>query len=147
MDDIDTFFAEQEQRMNLPDEDVDEYIRARLEDYHRNRSHVIDHVIPAQGHPRKVDTRSGPFLTSDMEREERRIFDKELPKQLKRKYAEPEPPTQGKKPRLCDIPNVTTSGVPVLPTFFSRSDNAEHAAKYVVLTLILISDQSDPSLN
>ena len=37
MDDIDEFFAEQEQRMNLPDEDVEEYIRARLEDFHRTR--------------------------------------------------------------------------------------------------------------
>ncbi|KAG2344641.1 hypothetical protein BDR05DRAFT_172152 [Suillus weaverae] len=80
MNDIEAFFAEQEQHMNLPDEDVDEYIRARLEDYHRNRNHVSDHVIPAQGHPRKVNTRPGPFLTSDMEGEEQQVSDKEVPR-------------------------------------------------------------------
>lgn len=106
MDDIDTFFAEQEQHMNLPGEDVDEYIRARLEDYHSNR----------------------PFLTSDVKGEEQQISDKEVPRQLKREFAEPESPVQGKKPRLCEIPNVTTSGGPALPTFFSRSDNAGHGA-------------------
>jgi hypothetical protein len=37
MDDVSAFFAEQEQRMNLPDEDVDEYIRARLEDLRKKR--------------------------------------------------------------------------------------------------------------
>jgi len=37
MDDINEFFAEQEQRMNLPDEDVHEYIRARLEDRRKQR--------------------------------------------------------------------------------------------------------------
>lgn len=131
MDDIDAFFAEQEQRMNLPDEDVDEYIRARLKDYHKNKSHVVDHAIPAQGHPCTVDTRSGPFLTSDMEGEEQQIPDKQGPRQLKRKFAAPEPPVQGKKPRLYEIPNVTTSGVPLLPTVFSHGDNAEHAANAI----------------
>ncbi|KAG2028537.1 hypothetical protein BDR03DRAFT_988374, partial [Suillus americanus] len=110
MNDIEAFFAEQEQHMNLPDEDVDEYIRARLEDYHRNRNHVSDHVIPAQGHPRKVNTRPGPFLTSDMEGEEQQVSDKEVPRKLKRKFAEPETPAQGKKSRLYEVPNVTTSG-------------------------------------
>lgn len=137
MDDINAFFAEQEQRMNLPDEDVDEYIRTRLKDYHRNRSHIIDHLIPAQGPPRKVDTRSDPFLTSDMNRGEQQISDKELPTQLKRKHAEPESPAQGKKLRLYEIPNVTTSGVPVSSTFFSRSDNAEHAANAITSIKLL----------
>ncbi|KAG2117714.1 hypothetical protein DEU56DRAFT_839003 [Suillus clintonianus] len=133
MDDINSFFAEQEQRMNLPDEDVDEYVRARLEDFHRNRSHVINRVIDAQGHPRKVDARSGPFLTFDMEEitPEQQISDKELTRQLKRKSAEPEHPAQGKKPRLYEIPNVTTSGVAVQPSVFSRRDNAEHAANAI----------------
>lgn len=49
MDDIEAFFAEQEQRMNLPDEDVDEYIRARLEDYQKNKyaRHSIGSLLPA----------------------------------------------------------------------------------------------------
>ncbi|KAG1732643.1 uncharacterized protein EDB91DRAFT_665529 [Suillus paluster] len=132
MDDIDAFFAEQEQHMNIPNEDVDEYIRARLEDFHRNRDHVIDHVIHAQGHPRKVDTSwhsSGPFLPSAIEAatSELQKSDEEVPRQLKRKSTEPEPPAQAKKPRLR---NVTTSG-PVLPAVFSRSDNAERTPKYV----------------
>jgi hypothetical protein len=48
MDDIDAFFAEQEQRMNLPDEDVDEYIRARLEDYQKSKyaRHSIGSLLP-----------------------------------------------------------------------------------------------------
>jgi hypothetical protein len=37
MDDVNAFFAEQEQRMNLPDEDVDDYIRARLEDLRKKK--------------------------------------------------------------------------------------------------------------
>jgi hypothetical protein len=37
MNDIDAFFAEQERRMRLPDEDVDEYIRTRLEALHKDR--------------------------------------------------------------------------------------------------------------
>lgn len=48
MHDINAFFAEQEQHMNLPDEDVDEYIRARLEDYRSNRYalHSIGSLLP-----------------------------------------------------------------------------------------------------
>lgn len=42
------------------------------------RSHVIDHAIPVQGHPRTVDTRFRPFLTSDMEGEELQIPDKQV---------------------------------------------------------------------
>ncbi|KAG6331664.1 hypothetical protein ID866_7425 [Astraeus odoratus] len=37
MDDIDEFFSEQERRMNVPDEDMDAYIRSRLEGLHRKR--------------------------------------------------------------------------------------------------------------
>ncbi|KIJ61681.1 hypothetical protein HYDPIDRAFT_42398 [Hydnomerulius pinastri MD-312] len=35
MDDINEFFAEQEKRMNLPDEDIDEYIRSRMQGFHK----------------------------------------------------------------------------------------------------------------
>lgn len=136
MHDINAFFAEQEQHMNLPDEDVDEYIRARLEDYRRNRSHVIDHVILAQGHPRKVDTGPEPFLNSDKKGDEQHISDKEVPMQLKRKLTKPELRAQGKKPKLYEIPNVTTSGAPMLPTVFSRSDNAEHAANHAIASSV-----------
>lgn len=45
MEDIDAFFAEQEQRMSLPDEDVDEYIRARLEELRKKRCATAFHSL------------------------------------------------------------------------------------------------------
>ncbi|KAJ8584730.1 hypothetical protein M405DRAFT_443997 [Rhizopogon salebrosus TDB-379] len=78
MDDVNAFFAEQEQRMNLPDEDVDEYIRARLEDLRKKKTedsnHASDRAICAQSqrteNSREADASwhsSGLFHTSAIE--------------------------------------------------------------------------------
>ncbi|KIK17683.1 hypothetical protein PISMIDRAFT_14931 [Pisolithus microcarpus 441] len=82
-DDVDEFFAEQEKRMNLPDEDMDAYIRARLQGRHKERnslgctgedSHVDIHSTPPfriHDHPiAPVDltdlaTNSNPSATPD----------------------------------------------------------------------------------
>lgn len=40
MNEVDDFFAEQDRRMGIPDEDVDEYIQMRLQGPRKKRRYV-----------------------------------------------------------------------------------------------------------
>ncbi|KIK98285.1 hypothetical protein PAXRUDRAFT_824032 [Paxillus rubicundulus Ve08.2h10] len=111
MNGTDAFFAEQERRMNLPDEDVDEYIRTRLEALRKDsgaqartskgspgRDQTRDHLlaVPRKGHsisnlPRHdaigMATSSGSPLN--------------LPSQSKRRSLEPEITRQDKSAKIA----------------------------------------------
>ncbi|OJA20779.1 hypothetical protein AZE42_07015, partial [Rhizopogon vesiculosus] len=153
MDDINVFFAEQEQRMNLPDEDVDEYIRARLEDLRKTSTIDSDHTINCTVHTQshnpddrcKADASwrsSGLFHTSHTESatSKQQISEQELPRQLKRKSSGPELSVQEKKPRLHD-----TSRGSVPPSAFSRSDNVKCALTPITSTKLRSNIAASPT--
>lgn len=47
MNEIDDFFSEQDKRMNIPDEDVEEYFRTRLAVTRRKNQYVIGFTMAA----------------------------------------------------------------------------------------------------
>ncbi|KAH7927186.1 hypothetical protein BV22DRAFT_1032056 [Leucogyrophana mollusca] len=74
---MDDFFAEQEKRMNLPDEDMDEYIRQRLEFQRKRRTLSwanedapgIDNSSQTQDHRAEPPRETAPFTrTSELSR-------------------------------------------------------------------------------